>query len=222
MALHTSKSRDKLVKCTTYVQDDDMFYQVDQGCFFLDASCTNHDGFQQELFVISVFPQHQHHKQLDSDFRCFSSCSKVNSIDANPYPVAVIFLSVTLLTSTTWRGLAEKTLLINETFWLVTKDGLALWASLFLLQKKVWDCQEYTRKFVAEIVPRCHKINNNLHIIKRQKILKYTLQNTQELCIRALCMQSVEPWRAAVPVVRALQLPIFAPSHDYNDEDDES
>ena len=34
-------------------------------------------------------------------------------------------------------------------------------------------------------------------------------------------MQSVEPWRAAVPVVRALQLPIFAPSHDYNDEDDE-
>ena len=33
-------------------------------------------------------------------------------------------------------------------------------------------------------------------------------------------MQSVEPWRAAVPVVRALQLPIFAPSHDYNDEDD--
>ena len=34
-------------------------------------------------------------------------------------------------------------------------------------------------------------------------------------------MQSVEPWRAAVPVVRALQLPIFAPNHDYNDEDDE-
>ena len=34
-------------------------------------------------------------------------------------------------------------------------------------------------------------------------------------------MQSVEPWRAAVPVVRALQLPIFAPRHDYNDEDDE-
>ena len=34
-------------------------------------------------------------------------------------------------------------------------------------------------------------------------------------------MQSVEPWRAAVPVVRALQLPIFAPSHDYNDEVDE-
>ena len=34
-------------------------------------------------------------------------------------------------------------------------------------------------------------------------------------------MQSVEPWRAAVPVVRALQLPIFAPNHDYSDEDDE-
>ena len=137
MALHTSKRRDKLFKCTTYVQYDDMFYQVDQGCFFLDASYTNHDGFQQELFVISVFPQHQHHKQLDSDFRCFSSCSKINSIDANPYPVAVIFLPVTLLTSTTWGGLAEKTLLINESFGLVTKDGLALCASLFLLQKKV-------------------------------------------------------------------------------------
>ena len=34
-------------------------------------------------------------------------------------------------------------------------------------------------------------------------------------------MQSVEPWRAAVPVVRALQLPIFAPNHDYNEEDEE-
>ena len=77
---------------------------------------------------------------------------------------------------------------------------------------------------MAEVVLRYHKIDNNLHIIKRQKILKYTLQNTQihqELWIRALCMQSVEPWRAAVPVVRALQLPIFAPNHDYNDEDDE-
>ena len=34
-------------------------------------------------------------------------------------------------------------------------------------------------------------------------------------------MQSVEPWRAAVPVVRALQLPIFAPNDYHNDEDDE-
>ena len=179
-----------------------MFYHVDQGSFFLDASYTKHDGFQQELFVISVFPQHQHHKQLDSDFRCFSSCSKINSIDANPYPVAVIFLPVTLLTSTTWRGLAEKTLLINETFWLVTKDGPALWASLFLLQKKVWDCQEYTRKFVAEIVPRCHKINNNLHIIKRQKILKYTLQNTQihKNCASELCV--CRAWSRGGPLCR--------------------
>ena len=101
---------------------------------FLDASTTNQHGFQQELFIISIFPQHQRHKQLDLDFPYFSFSSsssssasfRINSMDANPYPVAVILLPVTLLTSTTWGGLAKKTLLINESFWLVTKVELAL------------------------------------------------------------------------------------------------
>ena len=95
---------------------------------FLDASTTNQHGFQQELFIISIFPQHQRHKQLDSDFPYFSSGAsfRINSMDANPYPVAVILLPVTLLTSTTWGGLAKKTLLINESFWFVTKVELTL------------------------------------------------------------------------------------------------